>query len=435
MRFSFPGASLIMTPHEKVPGFLCLIILLVKCSCLLADSVCDDLPVLNNGRLILDGKSPPFMVGDSIKYACNVGYMADLTNPRIFCTNETESVVANWTRTDKLCKKQLISCNDPGDIENAVRKGNVFTFPNNITYVCNEGFKIVGTPTRYCSPKGHWLPKAPVCEAIICPFLSEIQNGKVISSERHLHAVVRYECEKYFNLSGNAERTCQEDGTWTGDVPVCKEITCPDPGVIEHVRVIPPQPQRHKAGDLVIFKCKYGPHQISSKCLESGEWNKRPPICPGPAVTKSVPDSTMSTLSTEGPEIISKLSCDDPGTIKNGATVFTGLSINSTVTYTCEEGYELRGKGTLLCMANGKWDLEKLPICVKPLSIPSIIGIVFGVLTLVACGIGAYFLYRWRENKIRGYGAKCKALTADAADVEEITGLEKKKKPIPVTVL
>lgn len=56
-------------------------------------------------------------------------------------------------------------------------------------------------------------------------------------------------------------------------------------------------------------------------------------------------------------------SCDDPGKIKNGATIFSGLNINSTVTYTCEEGYELRGKGTLLCMENGKWDLDKLPIC------------------------------------------------------------------------
>lgn len=44
-------------------------------------------------------------------------------------------------------------------------------------------------------------------------------------------------------------------------------------------------------------------------------------------------------------------------------------------------------------------------------------------------------MYRWRENKLRGYGEKSKALTADATDLEEIAGLEKMKKPIPVTVL
>lgn len=56
-------------------------------------------------------------------------------------------------------------------------------------------------------------------------------------------------------------------------------------------------------------------------------------------------------------------SCEDPGKIKNGNRTFVGLHINSTVNYTCDEGYELRGKSTLLCLESGKWDLDKLPIC------------------------------------------------------------------------
>ncbi|GFR04611.1 uncharacterized protein TNCT_171391 [Trichonephila clavata] len=72
---------------------------------------------------------------------------------------------------------------------------------------------------------------------------------------------------------------------------------------------------------------------------------------------------------------------------------------------------------------------------VKPLTVPSIIGIVLGVLILVIIGVSVYFWYRWREKKIRGYGDKSRALTADATDLEEIAGLESGKKPIPVTVL
>lgn len=56
-------------------------------------------------------------------------------------------------------------------------------------------------------------------------------------------------------------------------------------------------------------------------------------------------------------------SCEDPGKIKNGDRSFESLNVNSTVSYICDEGYELRGKSTLLCMENGKWDLDKLPIC------------------------------------------------------------------------
>lgn len=395
------------------------------------EPVCNHLPTLNNGKLKLEGRSPPFMVGDAIEYTCHSGYIADQMNPKVTCT--LEESFANWTETNNACKLLVINCNDPGYIENAQRFGNVFTFPHNVTYVCDEGFRLIGTAVRYCSPTGQWLPSSsPLCEAIVCPILSHPINGKVISSQRRLHDVANYECDRHFNLSGNNERICQEDGSWSGDVPTCKEITCFDPGELQYVRVIP-QKTSHKAGDLVIFKCKYAFHQTSSKCLESGEWSKRPPLCPGPSTTDS------SFISTNIPsfesDVARKASCDDPGKIKNGERIFVGLNINSTVTYTCEDGYELRGRGTLLCMENGKWDLDKLPICVKPLSVPSIVGIVLGVLILVIIGVGVYFWYRWREKKIRGYGDKSKALTADATDLEEIAGLESGKKSVPVTVL
>lgn len=67
-------------------------------------AVCNHLPVLNHGRLLLDGKTTPFEVGDSIKYTCDAGYMADLRNPQINCTNEFG--VANWTSTDNACKSK-----------------------------------------------------------------------------------------------------------------------------------------------------------------------------------------------------------------------------------------------------------------------------------------------------------------------------------------
>ncbi|GIZ04885.1 sushi, von Willebrand factor type A, EGF and pentraxin domain-containing protein 1 [Caerostris extrusa] len=387
------------------------------------------LPTLNNGKLQLEGRTPPFMPGDSIQYTCDPGYISE-QNPKVICTNEDG--VANWTRTENACRLLMISCNDPGYIENARRIGHVFTFPNNITYVCNEGYKLIGTAVRYCSSKGQWLPNSsPLCEAIICPILPDPLNGKVISSQRRLHAVATYECDRRFNLSGNAERV----------------ITCFDPGDLLHGRVIPQQ-RFHKAGDLVIFKCKYDFHQTTSKCLRQVNGVNGHPL---PSTSGRGGDGWLSTathiagglkrpsttetsrFSTVTPDIgtgdynIRKASCDDPGKIKNGERIFVGLSINSTVTYTCDEGYELRGKATLLCMENGKWDLDKLPICVKPLSVPSIIGIILGVVILIAIGIAGYFWYRWREKKIRGYGDKSKALTADATDLEEIAGLESGK--------
>ncbi|CAL1267119.1 unnamed protein product [Larinioides sclopetarius] len=415
---------------------ICLLVFYIPS--LIANTVCNHWPSLQNGRLKLGGRTPPFMPGDSIEYVCDAGFTPSRIAAKVTCT--VQEGIANWTETENACKLLVISCNDPGYIENAQRLGNVFTFPNNVTYICNEGYKLIGHAIRYCSPKGEWLPNSPpsYCEAIVCPILSHPLNGKVISSQRKLHAVATYECDRYYNLSGNSERICQEDGTWSGDIPTCREITCYDPGAIMHGSVIPIQ-KFYKAGDLIIFKCNYDFHQTSSKCLETGEWSKRPPLCPGPSTTESsfISSASPDTYTGDESNIVRKADCDDPGEIKNGVRIIGGLTINSTITYACEKDYELRGKSTLLCKENGKWDLDKLPICVKPLStkIPSIIGIVCGVLILIALGVGGYFWYRWREKKMRGYGDKSKALTADATDLEEITGLDSGKKPIPVTVL
>ncbi|XP_015913201.1 membrane cofactor protein isoform X2 [Parasteatoda tepidariorum] len=428
-----------MIHQRKFPfAFSCLFFVIFQFYSCEGASICIDLPSINHGRLLLeDFTDSTFTLGESIQYECDIGFEPVRSNSMITCVEENG--VANWTVTQNLCKVSLISCNDPGYIENSNRLGHLFTFPNNITYICNEGYRMLGTNektmTKLCGPKGQWIPNKPVtCEAIVCPILSDLLNGKVISTQRKLNSVATYECDRHYVLSGSNKRICQEDGTWTGDAPICKEITCYGPGAIQHVRVLP-QKSIYKAGDLVIFTCKYGSHQITSKCLETGEWSTRPPVCPGPPKTDT--SLLITTLKPDIDEVLEKKGhpCDDPGTIKNGQRKFVGNGINGTVTYLCDDGYRLIGKGTLQCMPNGKWDLDKLPICVAPLSVPHIIGIVFGVLLIGALGILGYLWYRWREKKIRGYGEKCKALTADATDLEEITGLEKNKKPIPVTVL
>ncbi|XP_035210882.1 sushi, von Willebrand factor type A, EGF and pentraxin domain-containing protein 1-like isoform X2 [Stegodyphus dumicola] len=388
------------------------------------EPVCNDLPVIANGELRLEGLKSPFRPGDSINYVCNSGYLKESTTAKLICS--LKDGVASWPRTERACRPT--SCNDPGYIENAERIGHLFTFPNNVTYVCNEGYKLKGVATRFCSAKGQWLPNAtPSCEAIVCPSLNDPQNGKVIFSQKRLHSVATYKCDRNFILSGLSERTCQADGTWSGSPPVCKEINCSAPETLKNMRALPNK-SIYKAGDLVIFQCKSGGVQKTAKCLDTGEWNVHPPHCPDietepPVILVSSPATTKVNL------------CDDPGEIKNGARTLFGLNVNSTIVYHCDEGYELRGKSTLLCLENGKWDLDKLPICVKPISTLTIIGIVFGIIFMIGVAVGGYILFRWREKKIRGYGQKSKALTADATDLEEITGLDKGKKPVPVTVL
>ena len=47
-------------------------------------------------------------------------------------------------------------------------------------------------------------------------------NGIVIGSIFTFGATVEYECINAFVLVGVKTRTCQDDGTWSGDRPSCK---------------------------------------------------------------------------------------------------------------------------------------------------------------------------------------------------------------------
>ena len=56
------------------------------------------------------------------------------------------------------------------------------------------------------------------------------------------------------------------------------------------------------------------------------------------------------------------VSCGDPGTPANGQKVLEGDTFRSTVRYSCDEGYTLRGDRTRVCHSSGEWTGE-LPRC------------------------------------------------------------------------
>ena len=54
-----------------------------------------------------------------------------------------------------------------------------------------------------------------------CPALS-ITNGVVTHPTMTLGAVATYSCDTGFQLTGNSNRTCQADSTWTATDPTCE---------------------------------------------------------------------------------------------------------------------------------------------------------------------------------------------------------------------
>ncbi len=75
----------------------------------------------------------------------------------------------------------------------------------------------------------------------------------------------------------------------------------------------------------------------------------------------------MSNLQLSNNAIVSLhlnavFSCDPLRDIRNGRVLFTGTTVDSTATYSCNKGYILVGEQTRTCQYDGQWSGEE-PVC------------------------------------------------------------------------
>lgn len=108
------------------------------------------------------------------------------------------------------------------------------------TYECDRGFGIKGAVTRMCQKDGTWSGSQPTCERmylpiymtmviIICPhsasdcgpLFSQV-NGMVDTSGTQYGDIATYVCMPGYTLVGEATRTCDISGVWTGVEPICQ---------------------------------------------------------------------------------------------------------------------------------------------------------------------------------------------------------------------
>ena len=150
----------------------------------------------------------------------------------------------------------LHSVSECGSLEPPLN-GNIETtgtkFWAEATYSCNSGFVLVGDAVRTCEASGFWSGTAPFCTgrlsqallhllltslviapftsslspslsflAVECAFLEPPKDGQVHFTSTRFGAIATYECLPGFHLMGNEERTCLENGQWSGTPPTCE---------------------------------------------------------------------------------------------------------------------------------------------------------------------------------------------------------------------
>ncbi|PNI20363.1 CSMD2 isoform 5 [Pan troglodytes] len=267
----------------------------------------------------------------SVVYQCNAGFRLIGMSVRI-CQQDH-----HWSGKTPFCV--LINCTDPGHQENSVRQVHAsgphrFSFGTTVSYRCNHGFYLLGTPVLSCQGDGTWDRPRPQCLLVSCGHPGSPPHSQMSGDSYTVGAVVRYSCIGKRTLVGNSTRMCGLDGHWTGSLPHCSGTSvgvCGDPGIPAHgIRL----GDSFDPGTVMRFSCEAG-HVLRGSsertCQANGSWSGSQPEC-------------------------GVISCGNPGTPSNARVVFSdGLVFSSSIVYECREGYYATGLLSRHCSVNGTW--------------------------------------------------------------------------------
>ena len=178
-----------------------------------------------------------------------------------------------------------------------------------------------------------------ILAAVNCSTPPNVYNATYVlmDNDTEYGARVRYNCTAGYNTIAIDIISCQLNGSWSLPTPSCSIVNCGDPGApvngYTNGSVFTYQ-------SIVQYYCNEG-YQLSggssAQCTATGDWNVTLPNC---------------TL----------VNCGDPGIPADGTRNGDNFYYNSSVTYSCNNGYNLTGTTTLTCLSSGTWS-ALIPTC------------------------------------------------------------------------
>ncbi|NXT18957.1 LYAM3 protein, partial [Syrrhaptes paradoxus] len=244
---------------------------------------CPVLSAPERGELNCSHLHGDFTFGSTCAFSCQTGFVLMGSESRE-CT-----ATGTWTGDVPHCEAMtcpVLSAPERGELNCSHLHGD-FTFGSTCALSCQTGFVLMGSESRECTATGTWTGDVPHCEAIKCLALPPPRMGQAACS--HLHgdfafgSTCAFSCQMGFVLTGPESRECTATGTWTGDTPRCKAISCP---------ALPP-PSRgqlscsHVHGNFTYnstctFSCEEGFVRMGAEvlwCAATGNWTRHPPVC------------------------------------------------------------------------------------------------------------------------------------------------------------
>uniref|UniRef100_H2Z7B2 Sushi domain-containing protein n=1 Tax=Ciona savignyi TaxID=51511 RepID=H2Z7B2_CIOSA len=286
-------------------------------------------------------RTSPYPVTSSVTYSCVDGFQLD-GEAELICQPD-----GTWSADRPQCQ----DLNECDDLSICRISGNIiflkYDVGSSVTFLCRSGYEIDGESTITCGNSGAWSADEPSCIVITCEDRPAPNRGSVSSTSSSpflLGNTVTYTCNDGYTVRGFTSATCQENGFWTSGTPLCIAVRCLQPNIPTNGRLTDRIIFTHyEVGSSVAFECRPGYEIVgvrSITCEDSGQWSDTEPTCR--VITcedRTAPSQgTISTTSTK------------PFTLGN------------TVSYTCNNGYQLSGSNTAECQQNGRWSAPP-PAC------------------------------------------------------------------------
>ncbi|KAL4624103.1 CUB and sushi domain-containing protein 1-like [Arapaima gigas] len=249
-----------------------------------------------------------------------------------------------WDISDPLPTCESISCGDLDSPSSGNKLGTLSVYGATAIFSCNTGYTLMGSQVRECLASGLWSGTQAHCLVGHCGPPHPIMNGQVMGENYSYHGNVVYQCDQGYRLIGQPVRTCEQDHTWSGRAPACVPVSCGHPGNPTNGMTLGSQ---FNLNDMVHFVCNNGyvlVGTLKAQCQSNSQWSSALPEC-------------------------NMLSCSDPGHVQHGTRYVLpsgplAFGFQSSVSYSCDPGYELLGSSDLTCQGDGSWD-RALPLCLQ----------------------------------------------------------------------
>ncbi|XP_062407990.1 P-selectin-like [Sardina pilchardus] len=225
-----------------------------------------------------------------------------------------------------------------------------FSYNSTCWSECDSGFILKGNSSTHCSAQGQWSHALPVCQAVVCPAMSDAPSGGSMNcshpiSPNSFNSTCEFRCDESFLLQGAQRTECRATGQWTHPPPTCTAVRCeylkaPSNGMLRCQNPL----GEFSYSSTCWSECDSGfilKGNSSTHCSARGRWSQALPVC---QVVTCAP-----LLVPAGVDF----TCENP----LGAS-----SYNSTCNFSCKTGHTLTGPANLTCLASGTWSAAA-PVC------------------------------------------------------------------------